>query len=82
MDNAIVGATGAVCFLVAQVSTGWVESVTPLTIIAVVVYYFLYKFDKKLDSLEDKTEDIHEKIKQMAGADNGAIRPDNTNNDN
>lgn len=83
MDNAIVGATGLVCFVFAQVSTHWIESVTPLTIVAVVVYYFLVKFDKKLDALEKKTDDIHDEIKDLAGATkNGILRSNDTNTDN
>lgn len=62
MDNAIVGATGAVCFMLAQLSTNWVESITPLGIVGIVVYYFLWKFDKKLDSIEDTTREIKQKL--------------------
>ncbi|MBQ2622311.1 MAG: hypothetical protein IJF84_13310 [Thermoguttaceae bacterium] len=79
MDNAIVGATGLVCFMCAQVSNSWIESVTPLTIVAVVVYFFLVKFDKKLDSLEKKTDDIHDEIKELAGSTkNGILRSNKT----
>lgn len=60
MDNAIVGATGALCFVLAQTSTNWIESVTPLSIVAIVVYYFLWKFDRKLDVIEDTTRKLLE----------------------
>ena len=82
MDNFIVGVTGACCYLMAQVSTNWIESVTPLSIVALVVYYFLCKFDKKLDSLEDKTDDIQKDIKRIAGVDDANNRPDNPDNAN
>ena len=62
MDNMIVGATGAICFLLAQYSTNVFESMTPLGIIAIVVYYFLIKFDKKLDKLEDLTVFIKKSV--------------------
>lgn len=60
MDNAIVGATGALCFVLAQTSTNWIDSVTPLSIVAIVVYYFLWKFDRKLDVIEDTTRALLE----------------------
>lgn len=83
MDNAIVGLTGATCFVLAEASTSWIESVTPLSIVAIVVYYFLWKFDRKLDSLEDKTDDIQKDIKRIAGgADNANCRLDNPDNKN
>lgn len=59
-DNVIVGATGAACFILAQTSTNWIESITPLGIVAIVVYYFLIKFDKKLDVIEDTTRKLLE----------------------
>ena len=59
-DNAIVGAIGAICFVMAQTSTNWIESVTPLSIVAIVVYYFLWKFDRKLDVIEDTTRELKE----------------------
>lgn len=58
MDNVIVGSTAAVCFVMAQMSTNWFESITPLGIVALVVYYFLWKFDKKLDVVDDRTREI------------------------
>lgn len=58
MDNMIVGLTGATCFVMAQTSMNWIDSVTPLGIVAIVVYYFLWKFDKKLDVLEEQTRNI------------------------
>lgn len=58
MDNVIVGITGATCFLMAQMSTNWFESITPLGIVALVVYYFLWKFDKKLDVVDERTREI------------------------
>ena len=65
MDNAIVGATGTVCFLMAQVSTNWIESITPLGIVGIVVYYFLWKFDRKLDVVEDQTRDIKNNVDEI-----------------
>lgn len=65
MDNVVVGATGAVCFLMAQASTNWFESFTPLGIVALVVYFFLFKFDKKMDIIEEKTSKIDQKIDSL-----------------
>lgn len=66
MDNVIVGITGLVCFATAEVSTGWFESLTPLGIVALVVYYFLYKFDKKLESIDHQTAEIKEAVERLA----------------
>lgn len=65
MDNAIVGIIGAICFLLAQLSTNWVESVTPLGIVAIVVYYFLWKFDKKLDIIENTTRELYKNVQHL-----------------
>ncbi len=65
MDNTIVGITGAVCYILAQTSTNWFESFTPLGIVALVVYFFLFKFDKKLDIIEYKTRKLDEKIDRL-----------------
>lgn len=65
MDNLIVGLTGAVCFVAAETSTTWFDNLTPLGIVALVVYYFLWKFDRKLDVIEDRTKEIKDKIDEM-----------------
>lgn len=69
MDNAIVGTIGAVCFLMAQASTNWIESVTPLSIVAIVVYYFLWKFDRKLDVIEDTTRAMDKNLQHLLDKD-------------
>ena len=65
MDNMIVGLTGATCFIMAQSATNWFESATPLGIVAAVVYFFLWKFDRKLDSVEDTTRTIKEDVEEI-----------------
>lgn len=69
MDNAIVGTIGAACFLMAQASTNWIESVTPLSIVAIVVYYFLWKFDRKLDVIEDTTRAMDKNLQHLLDKD-------------
>lgn len=65
MDNFIVFATGATCFTMAQFSTNWIESASPLGIIAIVVYFFLTKFDKKLDAVENATREIKSNVEEI-----------------
>lgn len=65
MDNLIVGLTGATCFVMAQSATNWLDSVTPLGIVALVVYYFLWKFDRKLDIVEDATREIKTDVAEI-----------------
>ena len=62
MDNVIVGITGLLGLVVAQLTNGVVENISALGIVAAVVYFFLFKFDKKLDKLEDLTLDIHKRL--------------------
>ena len=60
MDNLIVCSTGVGCLFLCEIlPQGWPE-VTPLGIIAVVVYFFLTKFDKKMDTLLDRTEKLED----------------------
>ena len=65
MDNLIVGLTGAVCFVAAETSTNWIDSLTPLGIVALVVYYFLWKFDRKLDVIEERTKEIKDDVDDL-----------------
>ena len=65
MDNLVVGLTGATCFIMAQSATNWFDSITPLGIVAIVVYYFLWKFDKKLDIIEDTTRELETDMKLL-----------------
>ena len=65
MDNLLVGLTGATCYILAQSASNWFDSVTPLGIVALVVYYFLCKFDKKLDVVEDQTCDVKKTVDQI-----------------
>ena len=65
MDNLIVGVTASICFVMAQASTNWFESTTPLGIVAAVVYFFLWKFDKKLDTVEDTTREIKNNVEEI-----------------
>lgn len=74
MDNAVVGLTGFVCYIMAQMSTNWFDSLTPLGIVAIVVYYFLFKFDKyfvkfdkRLDDISDTVNDIDRRTKHIEG---------------
>lgn len=60
MDNLIVCSTGVGCLFLCEIlPQGWPEA-TPLGIIAVVVYFFLTKFDKKMDTLLDRTEKLED----------------------
>ena len=77
MDNAIVGTTGLLCYILAQVSTEWYENITPLAIVAFVVYYFLakfdkyfVKFDKRLDEISVTVNDIDKRTKHIEGDEN------------
>lgn len=65
MDNMIVGITGAACYVMAQTATNWFDSITPLGIVALVVYYFLIKFDRKLDTINATTKDIDDRLKTI-----------------
>lgn len=74
MDNVIVGLTGLFCYLLAQASTEWYENITPLAIVAFVVYYFLakfdkyfVKFDKRLDEISVTVNDIDKRTKHIEG---------------
>lgn len=69
MDNLLVGLTGAVCLFAAETATTWYENLSPLAIVAFVVYYFLWKFDRKLDVIEDTTREIKEEIDKKAKCD-------------
>ena len=77
MDNAIVGATGLLCYILAKASTEWYENITPLAIVAFVVYYFLakfdkyfVKFDKRLDEISVTVNDIDKRTKHIEGDEN------------
>lgn len=65
MDNAIVGVTGLTCYIMAQTATNWIDSISPLGIVALVVYYFLIKFDKKLDAVEKATSKIEIDVEEI-----------------
>lgn len=65
MDNAIVGVTGLTCYILAETATNWVDSISPLGIVALVVYYFLIKFDKKLDAVEKATNKIEIDVEEI-----------------
>lgn len=63
MDNLIVSSVSIVSLFLCDVlpQTAFPE-VTPLAIVAVCVYYFLSKFDKKMDALMERTEKIEDYI--------------------
>lgn len=65
MDNAIVGVTGFTCYILAETATNWIDSISPLGIVALVVYYFLIKFDKKLDAVEKATNKIEIDVEEI-----------------
>ena len=65
MDNTIVGVTGLTCYIMAQTATNWIDSISPLGIVALVVYYFLIKFDKKLDAVEKATSKIEIDVEEI-----------------
>lgn len=65
MDNLIVGLTGATCFVMAESATNWLDSVTPLGIVGLVVYFFLFKFDKKMDWIVGRIQRIDNKIDKV-----------------
>lgn len=65
MDNLMVGLTGAVCFVAAETSTTWFDNLTPLGIVGLVVYFFLFKFDRKLDVIEERTKEIKEDVDDL-----------------
>lgn len=63
MDNLIVSSVSIgslyLCDVLPQAAF---PEVTPLAIVAVCVYYFLSKFDKKMDALMERTEKIEDYI--------------------
>ena len=63
MDNLIVSSVSIGSLYLCEVlpTTAFPE-VTPLAIVAVCVYYFLSKFDKKMDALMERTEKIEDYI--------------------
>lgn len=64
LDDIIVVLTGVGGILLAQFSTTAVENITPIGIVAIVVYFFLVKFDRKMDSQDRKIDLVLERIKQ------------------
>ena len=65
MDNLMVGLTGAVCFVAAETSTTWIDNLTPLGIVGLVVYFFCFKFDRKLDVIAEQTKEIKEDVDDL-----------------
>lgn len=66
VGNAIIPIVGTVGVLMAQASTTFIESATPLGIVALCVYYFLAKFDKKMDALMERTKSIESVIIELS----------------
>ena len=64
LDDIIVVTTSIGGILLAQSSTTAFENMTALGIVAIVVYFFLVKFDRKMDSQDRKIDLVLERIKQ------------------
>ena len=66
MDNIAVTATSIFGLYLCEVlPQSAFPEVTPLAIVALCVYYFLTKFDKKMDAVVDKTDKIEDLIKDQ-----------------
>ena len=64
LDDIIVVTTSLCGILLAESSTTAFENITALGIVAIVVYFFLVKFDRKMDSQDRKIDLVLERIKQ------------------
>lgn len=63
MDNLIVSSVGIGSLYLCEVlPTNAFPEVTPLAIVAVCVYFFLSKFDKKMDCLLARTEKLEDYV--------------------
>ena len=66
MDNVIVSSVGIGCLYLCEIVPQMgLPEVTPLAIVALCVYFFLTKFDKKMDALLDRTEKIEDYIDEQ-----------------
>lgn len=63
-DNLCVISAAIAGSILAQVSTTTMENITALGIVALVVYFFLVKFDRKMDTQDRKIDLLIEKMKQ------------------
>lgn len=73
MDNLIVSSVSiASLYLCEVLPQAGIPEVTPLAIVACVMYFFLTKFDKKMDKLLDRTEKLEDYVDQKEKEQNNA----------